>query len=85
MAGLTVNNYELTRYVGSQLKWAIYEHTHDLDALCKDTGISKKLLKLYITGKRMPSLISLSNICWYLGISIDDIYDSDLFAHIKQY
>lgn len=85
MSGINMNNHVFTQYVCNRLKWAIKERTDDLKDMSKETGISMSLLHRYIHGDQLPSLINMLNICWYLDIDIDDIYDSDLFGQIKRY
>lgn len=85
MSGIKTNSYAFKKYVCAQLKWTMKEYSIDLKDVSKETGISRSLLDRYISGYQLPSLSNALNICWYLGIDIDDIYDPDLFEKIERY
>lgn len=61
--------------VGMKIKAYIDEHDISQVELCRRTGIPTSKLNLSLSGKRRLTFPEYQNICWALGVGVDQFME----------
>ena len=73
---------DFMKSVGSNLKKELYEHNISQSELSRMTGLSRSIISEYISGKKLPSVKNLINMCSRIGCYPHDIVKS--FGYIEK-
>lgn len=58
---------------GDKLKEQLDEFGMSQKELAKEANLAESTISYYIQKQKMPSIRSIINICWILGIEIDEL------------
>lgn len=68
-----MSEMEWMRQFGEVLKDQLEYNDMSQRDLADQSGVSEPAISSYICMQRMPSIRSIINICWVLGIPVDDL------------
>lgn len=71
--GVYMSEMEWLEQFGERLKEELDYNEISQRDLADQAGISEQAISSYIHAQRLPNIRSVINICWAIGISIDDL------------
>lgn len=70
---IAMSELEWLNEFGDKLKEQLDEFDMSQKELAKEANLAESTISYYIQKQKMPSIRSVINICWVLGIEIDDL------------
>ncbi len=65
--------FELMEDIGINIEHFLNERGMKQKQLADKVGVSKSTISAYINGERLPSIVTLINICYALDCEIEDL------------